>query len=123
MKFELKHTFDAPRDAVIAAMFDPALLDHLKKEMSTIREIQTLERNDDATSLRRRIRYTPEPLIKKIGPKEVPPGAMAWVEQSRFDKAAQRLEFENIPDMNTVRKLLTNKGTITFRDLGGRTER
>jgi hypothetical protein len=124
MKFELKHTFDAPVDAVIAAMFDPALFAHLKKNMSTMRDIQAVERTEDGSTIRRRTRYTPEPLIKHIGPKEVPPGAMAFIEDSRFDKQARRLEFENIPDMQTLRKLLVNKGTITFRDLGGgRSER
>src|SRR5690349_8848295 len=108
MKFDLTHTFEAPVDAVIAAMFDPALFDHLKTNMTTIRAIEPLDRNEDATSVRRRTRFIPEPLIKKIGPKEVPAGAMAWVEESRFDKAHKRIEFENIADQPQVRKLLVN---------------
>jgi Protein of unknown function (DUF2505) len=124
MKFELKHTFDAPVDAVIAAMFDPKLFDHLKANMKTIQAIDPIERTEDDGTIRRRTRYTPVPLIKKIGPKQVPPGAMAFVEDSRFDKRARRLEFENIPDMSTLRKLLVNRGTISFRDAGGgRSER
>ncbi|HJZ85311.1 MAG TPA: DUF2505 family protein [Polyangia bacterium] len=124
MRFELKHTFDAPIDAVLAAMFDPGLFDHLKKNMSTIHDIQPIERTEDEGTIRRRTRYTPVPLIKRVGPKQVPPGAMAFIEDSRLDKRARRLEFENIPDLATLRKLLVNKGTISFRDLGGgRTER
>ena len=124
MRFELKHTFDAPIDSVVAAMFDPNLFDHLKSNMKTITKIEPLDRNEDDGTIRRRTRYTPVPLIKKIGPKTVPPGAMAFVEDSKFDKRAKRLEFENIPDMNTLRKLLVNKGSISFRELpGGKTER
>jgi hypothetical protein len=123
MKFELKHTFNAPADAVVAAMFDPALLEYLPKHMTTMREVVPIERNEDERSIRRRTRFVPEPLIKRVGPKEVPPGAMAWVEESRFDKGARRLEFDNIPDLGPVRKLLENRGSIVFRDLGGRTER
>ena len=124
MKFELKHTFDAPIDAVVAAMFDPKLFDHLKSNMKTIQGIDPIERNEDDGIIRRRTRYTPVPLIKKIGPKTVPPGAMAFVEDSKFDKRAKRLDFENIPDMNTLRRLLVNKGSISFRELpGGKTER
>src|SRR5438045_1748976 len=104
MKFELKHSFDAPVEAVIAAMFDPTLLDYLPKHMTTLREVASLERNEDDRSIRRRTRFVPEPLIKKVGPKEVPPGAMAWVEESRFDKGSRRLDFTNIPEMGTVRK-------------------
>jgi hypothetical protein len=91
--------------------------------MTTITAIDPIERNEDDGTIRRRTRYTPVPLIKRIGPKEVPPAALAFIEDSRFDKRAKRLEFENIPDMNTLRKLLVNKGSITFRDVGGRTER
>jgi hypothetical protein len=123
MKFELKHTFDAPVDAVITAMFDPAVFEHLKQNMTTIKDIQPIERTEDAGTIRRRTRYTPVPLIKKVGPKQVPPAALAFIEDSRFDKGARRLEFDNIPDQSTLRKLLVNRGTITFRDLGGRTER
>jgi hypothetical protein len=124
MKFELKHTFDAPLDAVVAAMFDPALFEHLKQNMkSTMVDIQPIERKEDDGAVRRRTRYVPVPLIRRVGPKEVPPGAMAFIEDSTFDKRQRRLSFENIPDMGTLRKLLVNKGTITFRDLGSRTER
>src|SRR5215813_6262788 len=124
MNFSLKHIFDAPVESVIAAMFDPALFDHLKKNMSTMQDIQPVERTEDETQIRRRTRYVPVPLIKRIGPKEVPPGAMAFIEDSRFEKRGRRLDFENIPDVGTLRKLLVNKGTITFRDAGGgRTER
>jgi hypothetical protein len=123
MRFEVKHTFDATVDDVIAAMFDPALLPHLAQAMSTMRSIEPIDRTEDDATIRRRTRYTPEPLIKKVGPKEVPPGAMAWTEESRFDKRAKRLEFDNIPQVDTIRKLMINRGTITFRDLGGRTER
>jgi len=124
MRFELKHTFDASIDALIAAMFDPALFDHLKKNMSTIQDIQPIERTEDDGTIRRRTRYTPVPLITMVGPTHVPAAAMAFIEDLRFDKRAQRLEFENLPDMPTLRKLLVNRGTISFRDLGGgRTER
>src|SRR5215510_9575292 len=124
MRFELKHTFDAPMGSVVAAMFDPKVFDHLKSNMTTITNIEPIERTEDDGVIRRRTRYFPVPLIKKIGPKTVPPGAMAFVEDSRFDKRANRLEFENIPDMNTLRRLLVNKGSISFRELpGGKTER
>jgi hypothetical protein len=123
MKFELKHTFDAPIDDVVAAMFDPALFEHLKQNMATLHDVKPLDRKEDATAIERKTRYMPEPLIKRVGPKEVPPGAMAFIEESHFDKGARRLSFENIPDVATLRKFLVNRGVITFRDLGGKTER
>src|SRR5262245_12852179 len=110
MKFELKHTFDAPVDKVVMAMFDPTLFEHLQANMRrTMQKIEPIDRNEDAESIRRRTRYTPVPLIERIGPKKVPPGAMAFVEESRFDKRARRLDFDNIPDQSTLRRLLVNK--------------
>lgn len=123
MRFELKHTFDATVDAVIDGMADPAFPDFMKQHMKMISDMKPVERKEGADRLEWKIRIVPIPLIKKVGPKEVPPEALAFVQESTLDRAAKRLSFKNIAQHPKVNKHLENSGTFSFRDLGGRTER
>jgi len=123
MRFELKHTFDAPVDAVMDAMADPAFPAFMKANMKMMTDIKPVDRKEVAGRLDWRIRCVPEPIIKKVGPKEVPPEALAFVQESSLDRAGKRLTFKNVAEHPKVLKHLENSGTFTFRDLGGRTER
>jgi len=124
MHFELKHTFDAPVAEVLDAMMDPGVADFLKTHMKLMSDIRPMERSEENGRVRRKVRYVPVPLIKSIGPKQIPPEALAFIEESTFDRAAKRVTFKNIGEHEKVRKHLENGGTITFRDLGnGKTER
>lgn len=123
MKFEISHTFDADMKTVIAAMFNDDLPAFLQQNMNTIIEIEPQSKETVGQTIRRRVRYLPQPLIKKIGPKEVPPRWMEWVEESEFDAASNRLSFTNRPSTQKIANLLINRGTMTFRESGGRTTR
>jgi hypothetical protein len=123
MKFELKHTFDAPVDQVIEAMTDPAFPDFMKANMKLMSDIKSLDRKEDGAKLSWRLRCVPVPMIKKVGPKEVPPEALAFVQESTIDRAAKRINFKNVAEHPKVLKHLENSGTFSFRDVGGRTER
>lgn len=123
MRFELKHTFDAPVDAVIDAMIDPEFPAFMKANMKMMTDIQPVDRKEDGGRLEWRLRCVPEPIIKSVGPKEVPPEALAFIQESSLDRAAKRLSFRNLAEHPRVKKHLENSGTFTFRDLGGRTER
>src|SRR5207249_2632635 len=124
MKFELKHTFDAPVDAVIDAMTDPAFPDFMKQHMKLMSDIKSLDRKQDGDRLSWRLRCVPVPMIKKVGPKEVPPEALAFVQESTIDRAAKRILFKNIAEHPKVNAHLENSGSFTFRDAGGgKTER
>src|ERR1700761_527524 len=123
MKFELKHTFDAPVDAVMDAMIDPAFPDFMKQHMKLISDMKPIDRKQEGDRLSWRLRVVPVPMIKKVGPKEVPPEALAFVQESTIDRAAKRITFKNVAEHPQVLKHLENSGTFTFRDAGGRTER
>ena len=123
MKFELKHTFDAPVDAVIDAMTDPTFPDFMKSNMKMMTDIKAVDRKEEGGRLAWRLRCVPEPIIKKVGPKEVPPEALAFIQESTLDRAAKRLSFKNVAEHPKVLKHLENSGTFSFRDVGGRTER
>lgn len=123
MRFELKHTFEASVDDVIAGMADPAFPAFMKANMKSISDITPVDRQDAGTRLDWKIRVVPVPIIKKVGPKDVPPEALAFVQESSLDKGARRLTFKNVADHPRVKKHLENGGTFSFRDVGGRTER
>lgn len=118
MKFKYTHRFNVNADRLVAAMFDPELPAVLTEKMSTVRHIEVLDRQETDTEIHRRVRYVPIPMIKKIGPKTITPESMEWVEESRFDKRTRVLSFENIPTHPKVRAKMTNRGEVTFRDLG-----
>jgi hypothetical protein len=123
MHFELKHTFDAPVQAVVDGMADPAFPAFMKQHMKMMSDIQSLDRKEAGDRLEWRLRCVPVPIIKKVGPKDVPPEALAFVQESSLDRAAKRLSFKNIAEHPKVKKHLENSGSFTFRDVGGRTER
>src|SRR5262245_33316401 len=123
MHFELKHTFDAPVDAVLDGMCDPAFVTFMKENMKMMSDIQPKERKEEGTRLEWKLRCVPVPMIKKVGPKEVPPEALAFVQESVLDRAQKKLTFKNIAEHPKVLKHLENSGVMTFRDVGGKTER
>ena len=123
MRFELKHTFDVPVAAVIEAMTDPSFPEFMKQNMKMMTDIKPVDRKEEGGRLEWRLRCVPVPMIKKVGPKEVPPEALAFVQESTIDRAAKRINFKNVAEHPKVLKHLENSGTFSFRDIGGRTER
>lgn len=123
MRFELKHTFDAPVDAVIDAMTDPAFPDFMKSHMKLMSDIKSIDRKQEGEQLSWRLRCVPVPMIKRVGPKEVPPEALAFVQESTIDRAQKRISFRNVAEHPRVLKHLENSGSFSFRDVGGKTER
>jgi hypothetical protein len=123
MKFELKHSFDAPVDQVLAGLADPGFVAYMKANMKSITDMVAVDRKEVGDRLEWKLKVTPVPLIKSIGPKEVPPEALAFVQESSLDKAAKRITFKNVATHPRILKHLENGGTMQFRDVGGRTER
>ena len=123
MHFELKHTFEFPVDTVIDGMADPAFPEFMKAHMQSMSDIKPIDRKDEGARLSWRLRCVPKPIIKSVGPKEVPPEALAFVQESTVDKTAKRVSFKNIAEHPAVKKHLESSGTFTFRDVGGKTER
>lgn len=123
MKFSIVHTFDAPPAAVAEAMLDPEMPKFLLEHHPLMEEAIPQERKEEGSVVRRKVRYRPRPIIKKVGPKEIPPDYLAFVEESSFDKSTLRGEFTNQAIRDGVKKHLVNKGTMVLKDVGGKTER
>jgi hypothetical protein len=124
MKFSIVHTFDAPPSAVADAMLDPEMPAFVLKHHPMMEEAVPQERKEEGSIVRRKVRYRPRPIIKKVGPKEIPPEMLAFIEESSFDKKALKGEFVNNATREGVKKHLVNKGTMTLKEIaGGKTER
>lgn len=124
MFFEVEHEFDAPVDAVAAAMFHPEYHAYLLAHQDVLDGVQEQSREEDAQSIRRRVHYRPRPAFDHIGPKKVPPEWFEFVEESTWDKAARRLTFDNVPCTSKVAFRFTNRGSIQLAELAaGKTVR
>jgi hypothetical protein len=123
MNFKLVHLFDAPVDAVLAALVDPAFPEFLKGRMKSMQSIEPLERRADGPAVEWKLRCVPTPIIKSVGPKKISPEALAFVQQMRVDPAARAATFKNVAVHPKVQKHLENGGTIEFKDENGKTRR
>jgi hypothetical protein len=124
MRFETRQRLNGTPDEVERALFDDRYIDFLIKHHGVLIEAKLLEKKDEGGKIKRRVRYLPRPVIKSVGPKEVPPEWFAFVENSTWDKSRKELSFQNVPASQKIDKLLVNTGVLKLRDAGGgQTER
>ena len=115
MKFELSHSFDVDIETVWQTILHPDLPKALVREVKDLMEMEILDVEEDRGLISRKVRYRPAPMIKKVGPKKVEPRWMEWTEHSEADPARYRIEFENIPRVAQVAKLMRNTGTLELK--------
>jgi hypothetical protein len=123
MHFEFTHRFRASVEKVQKAMLDDAFPAFLLQHHPKMMEAAVQSREDKGSVVTRKVRYRPKPIIESVGPKKIPPEYLAFVEESTFDLEKRRLEFKNVPTVGGVARHLSNRGTMTFRDVGGECER
>ena len=117
MHFEWRQEIAATLEEVERAMLDPDYLPFQLEHHPVLLEIQGLERKDLGDTIERRVRYRPKPVIKSIGPKEVPPEWFAFVESSTFDKRTHTLTFTNTATTQKISRMLVNTGTLRLREI------
>lgn len=123
MRFTLQHSFAAPINEVIDALVDPEFPSYMKRHMKSMTDIQPLERQEAGGVLKWRLRCTPAPIIKRIGPKEVPPELLTFVQESTLDRQNSTIEFRNVAEHPRVLKHLTSTGRFQFRTSDTGTDR
>jgi hypothetical protein len=115
MKFELTHSFEANIDLVWQTLLHPELPKALVQEVPDLLEMEILEVEENRGLITRRVRYRPAPVIEKVGPKKVEPRWMEWTENSEADPDRYRIEFENVPRVPQVARLMRNTGILELR--------
>lgn len=123
MRFKIENKIDSGLESLERLMFSEAYYEFLKKNHAAVDDIEVLEQTFGEDRIQRIVKYTPKPIIEKVGPKKIPRDALVFTEHSTYDRKRHTLEFENVPKSNLVRRRLTNKGTMTFIDQGGSTMR
>jgi hypothetical protein len=115
MLVRLSHRFDAPLCAVIDALSSSAYAAHLAEAHSFFAQIDVLSRLEQGEVVVRSVRYRAQPFIARLGMFSLPADWFVWVEQSSFDRGAGCLQFENVPELASVRPKVINRGTMLFR--------
>jgi hypothetical protein len=124
VKFEARQRINGTVDEVEKALLDEGYLGFLLQHHGVLLEVQQIEKKDQGSTITRKVRYRPKPVIKSIGPKTVPPEWFAFIESSTYDKGRKELKFTNTPTSNKISNMLVNTGTLRLRDAGGgQTER
>lgn len=117
MQFTSRQQFEASVEEVEQAMLDPNYLPFQREHHPVLLEVEQLERTEQDGKIQRRVRYRPKPVIKSIGPKEVPPEWFAFVESSTWDPATRTLTFTNTATTAKISRMLVNTGTLRLRAL------
>src|SRR5688572_4529543 len=102
MRFEIVHTFDAEPEQVALAMFAPDLAAHIAKDVPSIEGIEPVSRDEDDKQIRRKNKYRPVPVIRKVGPKEVRPEWMHFIEETTYNKQTRSAQFKNVPTTGKI---------------------
>jgi hypothetical protein len=124
MYLDFEHVFDAPVQAVEAAMFHPGYPAFLLAHHEVLSGVSQQSLEDDGAHVRRRIHYAPRPAFEHFGPTKVPPHWFEFVEESTWDKRQRRMVFDHIPTQDKVRRRLTTRGEIALCALpSGQTRR
>jgi hypothetical protein len=114
MNFEVVHLFDAPVEAVEAAMFHPEYPSFLIEHSDVLKSHALKSFEDDGLLIRRRVQHAPRPAFDRIGSKPVPPEWFEFVEDSVWDRELRKLTFENIPTTDKIASRLINRGVVTL---------
>jgi hypothetical protein len=123
MHFEFTHRFRAPVNTVQEAMIDEAFPAFLLQHHPKMMEAVSMSRERNGNIIKRKVRYRPKPIIESVGPKKIPPEYLAFIEESTFDLDTHRLQFSNVPTVAGVAHHLSNRGSMSFREVGGECER
>jgi hypothetical protein len=124
MQFEIEHVFDAPIEAVEAAMFDPAYPAFLLEHHEVLSGVSPQSMEDDGARVTRRIHFAPLPAFEHIAYKKVPAHWFEFVEESVWDKRQRKLVFKHFPTEDKVAERLDTRGEVLLESLpSGQTRR
>lgn len=114
MFFEVEHEFEAPVEAVEAAMFHPDYYAYLLAHHDVLTGLVPQTQQDSKDEIRRKVHYTPRPVFDHVGPKKIPPEWFEFVEESTWHKRDRKLTFDNVPCTDKVARRFSNRGEIVL---------
>jgi hypothetical protein len=115
MRFRIVQRFDAPVEAVEAALLDPAFLDRLG-ELPRLGRPHLLDQHEEGDVVRRRVRYAFTGDLSPAVTAVVDRAKLTWVEESTTDRRTHGTTFRMVPDHYADR--LTSSGEFTLTPEG-----
>jgi hypothetical protein len=95
VKFRLDHTFDAPLDAVEAAMVDPAFLEGTR--LPDVGPPKVLSRAEDGDTVTLRVSYHYTGSLDSLARRVLRTSDVNWVQETVLDRQTHRTTFTVIP--------------------------
>jgi hypothetical protein len=114
------HEFDASLERVLDSLIRAEYAAYLCEHHPFFEDVRVLSLSQDAYSIRRYVRYQARPIFAKLGPFSIPASWFVWTEVSVLDLRTHVLTFENIPELESIRPKVVNRGKMVFRALPGR---
>lgn len=117
MHFEVQHVFEAPVEAVEAAMLHPGYHAFLLARHDVLADVTPQTREEGDGRIWRKVHYTPRAVFDHLGPKQIPPHWFEFIEESTWDKRRRTLTFDNVPCADQVAGRFSNHGEIVLEAL------
>jgi hypothetical protein len=123
MEFHLDHRFDAPLDAVEAAMVNPEFLEGTR--LPDVGPPKVLSREEDGDIVTLRVSYQYTGSLDSLARRVLRTSDVAWVQETVLDRGAHRTRFTVTPKVHAHRfdcggvMQLTNAGAATERVIDG----
>jgi hypothetical protein len=118
MQLTAQHEIDAPLSLVIGSLLRADYATYLASHHGFFREIEVLGLNHDHQGrVLRRVRYRAQPPFTHLGPVSIPRSWFIWTERSCLDLRTNVLSFDNVPERESIRAKVVNRGTMSFSAL------
>ncbi len=124
MRFGIEHSFAVSRARFEALIEDAAHQARLLRELPGIAAAELLSEEERHGVLHRRVRFTPAAALRgdgipSYGRGLIKPEMLIWVEDSRFVRAAHRIDYTVEPNLPPKwRDRFTSQGSFHFLEAG-----
>ncbi len=119
MQITASHELNANVERVLDSLIRAEYAGYLSQHHSFFEDVRVLSLQQDAHSIRRYVRYQARPAFSRLGPFSIPASWFVWTEVSVLDLRTRVLTFENIPELESLRTKVINRGKMVFRALPG----
>jgi len=120
MQIQASHELDANIERVLDSLIRSEYAGYLSAHHNFFEDVRVLSLTQDAHSIRRYVRYQARPAFSRLGPFAIPESWFVWTEVSVLDLRTRVLTFENVPELESLRPKVINRGKMVFRSLPDR---
>ncbi len=120
MQIQASHELNSNIERVLDSLIRSEYAGYLSTHHSFFEDVRVLSLTQDEHSIRRYVRYQARPVFSRLGPFSIPKSWFVWTEVSVLDLRTRVLTFENVPELESLRPKVVNRGKMVFRSLPDR---